>query len=129
MRRQQRNDLLDGFIADLGVQALFVGTAIEVGCRSGVEAPEILGFPRRQRIRIHRLDVGQRHQGEHLQPLGRADLFRPVRGWPPDRRYRGDAEWKKSPDGGNQEADRLGIFFGKLHAFHGRCASCRLLCT
>ena len=38
-----------------------------------VEAPEQLLAPRRQRVRADRLDVGQRQQAQHLQPLFDAD--------------------------------------------------------
>ena len=38
-----------------------------------VEPPQQLLFPRRQRFRADRLDVGQRHQAEHLQALFGAD--------------------------------------------------------
>ena len=38
-----------------------------------VEPPEQLLLPRRQRLRADRLDVGERHQAQHLQPLLGAD--------------------------------------------------------
>jgi hypothetical protein len=38
-----------------------------------VEPPEQLLLPRRQRLGAHGLDVDERHQAEHLQPLLGAD--------------------------------------------------------
>ena len=38
-----------------------------------VEPPEQLLLPRRERLRADRLDVDERHQAEHLQPLLGAD--------------------------------------------------------
>ena len=43
-----------------------------------VEAPEQLLFPRRQRFRTDRPDIGERHQAEHLQALLGADEGREV---------------------------------------------------
>ena len=41
--------------------------------RVDVEPPQQLLLPRRQRLRADGLDVGERHEAEHLQPLFDAD--------------------------------------------------------
>ena len=58
-----------GVIADLVHRAVH-----EVG-GGHVELPEVLGLPRRQRVGVDGLDVGEGHQGEHLQQLRAADLL------------------------------------------------------
>ena len=53
-----------------------------------VQPPEQLFLPRRQRLGADRLDVGERQQAEHLQPLFDADQLRRTAGRSPDPRCR-----------------------------------------
>src|ERR1039457_4066307 len=49
-----------------------VGAAVQVILGPHVELPNVLRLPRRQRLRIHRLDVGISQQAQHLQALRRS---------------------------------------------------------
>ena len=59
----------------IGVDAV-IGTAIEVVGRGDVQLPEVVGLPRRHRLRIDGLDVSKGHQAEHFESLRRAHFFR-----------------------------------------------------
>ena len=117
---QQGRDALDLLGAHLGVKALFIDAASEVIGGGDIKLPEIFRFPRREGFRIHRLDVGQRQQREHLQALRRFHLagqfahgFRIVDVAPAQGRRHLKVR-------GNQEADRLRVFFAQSEAIERR---------
>ena len=84
---------------DGGVVADLVHGAVHEVGRGHVELPQVLGLPRRQGVGIDGLDVGEGHDGEHLQQLRAADLLGKVRARFPGRRCRG--AWRRTfPDAG-----------------------------
>ncbi len=57
------------------VEPLFIDAAAEIVRGCDVELPQVLGLPWGERFRVHRLDVRQSKQGEHLQALRGSQLF------------------------------------------------------
>ena len=59
------------FCAHIAVNAM-VGTSVQVVCRANVELPNAFRLPGRERLRIHRFDIGVSQQAQHFQALLRA---------------------------------------------------------
>ena len=63
-------------LAHARAHPLVVHAAVQVVRRSQIQPPQVLRLPRRQRVRMHRLNVGVGKQRQHAQRLRRLHLAR-----------------------------------------------------
>ena len=71
-RRQSTDDLV--FFRRAAMEPLVHAEIEIIGCLD-IELPDVFRFPRSERLRIYSLDIGVRHEAEHLEALRRLHNF------------------------------------------------------
>ena len=74
--RQQRRHAVHQLLANPHSHALVVHAAVQIAGRGQIQPPQVLRLPRRQRVRMHRLNVRVGEQRQHAQRLQRLHLPR-----------------------------------------------------